>query len=160
MLWHGESHSTIFWSVKVSSLMDLLLSLFCQNGALSSLRPLFTPQFSRCSALHIILNCPRASLGGSRIYSSSQVHQIHLEIYLRRVTLAEIRGLIWAARADRVIPASSYSFIKPSTCWWLSPDCIPGLYLKMTKGADGFFLSLFLLSLLSHYFTEMNSADL
>lgn len=30
------------------------------------------------------------------------LHQIHLEIYLRRMTLAEIRGLIWAAGVDRM----------------------------------------------------------
>lgn len=63
-----------------------------------------------------------------------QVHQIHLEIYLRRMTLAEIRGLIWAASVDGVITARSPSFIKPALTDGFSPDHIPGLYLKMTKG--------------------------
>lgn len=92
MLWHGESHSTIFWSVKVSSLGFTPLT-FVKKTLLS--------QFS------ILSFHPRNSLAARRRISSwialgllrrimdiffLQVRPIHSEIYLRRMTLAEIRG--------------------------------------------------------------------
>lgn len=89
-----------------------------------------------------------------------QVHQIHLEIYLRRMTLAEIKGLIWAASVDRVIPPSSYSFINPELTDGFHLTILQTSIWKWLKGHIGAFLSLSLLSLFFHYVTEMNSADL
>ncbi len=131
---HGESHSTIFWSVKVSSLIYLLLSLFCQT-LLSQFSIL--PFHSGNSLLlgpAYHLELPSGFFRSIEDIFFLQVHQIHLEIYLRRMTLAEIRGLIWAASVDGAITARPYSFIKPALTDGFAPDHIPGLYLKMTKG--------------------------
>lgn len=43
MCWHGESHSTISWSVKVSPLMDLLLSVLFSPSQFPAAPPPISP---------------------------------------------------------------------------------------------------------------------
>lgn len=99
MLWHGESHLTIFWSVKVSSLVDLLLSVLSVH-----------PRNSFLLGYHLELSS--AFFSSIQDIFFLQVPQIYLEIDLRWMTVAEIRRLIGAASVDWVIPACSYSFTK------------------------------------------------
>lgn len=73
-----------------------------------------------------------------------QVHQIHLEIYLRKTTLTEIKGLIWAASVDIAIPPSSYSFRNPELTDGFHLTIFQASFWKWLKGHMGsFFLSLF-----------------
>lgn len=120
MLWHGESHLTIFWSVKVSSLVDLLLSVLSVH-----------PRNSFLLGYHLELSS--AFLRSIQDIFFLQVPQIYLEIDLRWMAVAEIRRLIGAASVDWVIPACSYSFTKPALAGGFSSDHILGLYLKKTK---------------------------
>lgn len=117
MFWRGECHSTIFWSAKVSWLMDLLLSLFCQM----LLTQFSVLSFHHCTSLPLgpayHLELPSGFFRGIEDIFFLQVHQIHLEIYLRRRTLAEIRDLIWAASVDRVISSLLLFIYKASTHW-------------------------------------------
>lgn len=144
MSWHGESHLTIFWNVKVSSLMDLLLSLLSK----APLSPLFTLANSLLLGPAHHLELPSGFFRSIEDIFFLQVHQIHLEIDLRWMTLAEIRRQIGAASVDWVIPACSYSFIKPALADGFSSDHILGpLFEKDLKGQMGYF-SLSFLSLL------------
>lgn len=85
MSWRGESHSTSFWSVKVSPLAPhLFLSHFCQNAALSVHRSLFVSLSTlRCSWPAYHHELPSGFLRKIVDVFFLQVHQIHSDIYLR-----------------------------------------------------------------------------
>lgn len=141
MCWRGESRSTICWSVKVSALMDFLLSLFWNPPpppppcSLTTLTPAAQPPISPWTAHRL-----------PRTYSSFKFIKSLWQIEPRWTTVAEIR-LRFGAAAVRLDDLSLLLFIYDAGAgWWLFiwPLCRP-LFEDDLKGTDGLFLSVFAL---------------
>lgn len=156
-LWRGENRSTISWSVKVSSLTDLLLSLFCQTllSPFSAFR--LRPRHSLLPGPARHLQLPSGFFRRDRGYvppsgSSNPFGDIFKEDDTGRDKRPNLRCKCRKGDSSRLL------FIyKAGAHWVFTWPPFENNWERQTGSSS---LSHSFRCLPSHYFTEMNSADL